>query len=156
MSWWCKYRNQAVRSHCILLFHNWNQEYSMNITRSNTTKGNDWWIQRYQTLMLRDHSGNGLSQWEMPLHCNGISHWLIPYPEWSLVLCYRHNLTWQETDRARNTHNWTQTSTSNEVRYFFSPQNIMSQVITQKTKYVKMTYNKYIINDNIYGMNSGL
>ena len=38
---------------------------------------------------LRDHSGCGLSQWEMALHGNIISYWLSPYPEipapkWSL------------------------------------------------------------------------
>ena len=35
---------------------------------------------------LRDHSGYGLSQWETTLHCNIVSHWLSPYPEWSLAL----------------------------------------------------------------------
>ena len=28
----------------------------------------------------RNHSGYGLSQWETTLQCNGVSHWLIPYP----------------------------------------------------------------------------
>ena len=32
---------------------------------------------------IREHSEYGLSQWEMTLHCNVISHWLSPYPEWS-------------------------------------------------------------------------
>ena len=32
-----------------------------------------------------DHSVNGLSQWEMVLHCNAISHWLSPYLEWFLL-----------------------------------------------------------------------
>ena len=32
----------------------------------------------------RDHSGYGLSQWEKALHSNASSHWLNPYPEWSL------------------------------------------------------------------------
>ena len=31
-----------------------------------------------------DHSGYGLSQWEMTLLCSTISHWRSPYPEWSL------------------------------------------------------------------------
>ena len=35
----------------------------------------------------RDHSCYGLSQWEMVLHCNVISHWLSPYLEWSLKHC---------------------------------------------------------------------
>ena len=29
----------------------------------------------------RDHSGYGLSQWEMMLQCNIVSHWMNPYPE---------------------------------------------------------------------------
>ena len=32
----------------------------------------------------RDHCEYGLSQWEMLLQCNGISHWLCSYPQWSL------------------------------------------------------------------------
>ena len=32
----------------------------------------------------RDHSGYGLSQWKMMLHCNVISHWLSPDPDCSL------------------------------------------------------------------------
>ena len=31
-----------------------------------------------------DHSGHGLSQCETMLRCNIVSHWLRPYPEWSL------------------------------------------------------------------------
>ena len=27
-------------------------------------------------------SGYGLSQWETTLHCNVVSYWLSPYPEW--------------------------------------------------------------------------
>ena len=34
----------------------------------------------------RDHSGYGLSQWEMTSYV--ISHWLSPYPEWSLNCCF--------------------------------------------------------------------
>ena len=36
--------------------------------------------------MPRGYSGYGLSQWEMTLQCNVISHWLSPCPEWSLIL----------------------------------------------------------------------
>ena len=32
----------------------------------------------------RNHSGYELGQWEMMLQCNAVSHWLSPYPEWSL------------------------------------------------------------------------
>ena len=38
------------------------------------------------THILRDHAGYGLSQWETTLHCNVVSHWLRPYPEWSQIL----------------------------------------------------------------------
>ena len=31
-----------------------------------------------------DHSGYGLSKWETTLHCNVVSHWLSPHPEWSI------------------------------------------------------------------------
>ena len=34
----------------------------------------------------RDHTRYGLIQWETTLHCNVVSHWLSPYPEWSLLL----------------------------------------------------------------------
>ena len=39
----------------------------------------------------RDHSWYGLSQWEMKVYCNVISHWLGPYPEWSLE-CFVSNV----------------------------------------------------------------
>ena len=34
--------------------------------------------------IYRDHSAYVLSQWEVALHCNAISHWLGTYTEWSL------------------------------------------------------------------------
>ena len=41
----------------------------------------------------RDHSVYGLSQWKMPLQCNGISHWLKPYLEWNPRSGFcKHNL----------------------------------------------------------------
>ena len=51
--------------------------------------GNTLVIAWYQECMLllyihRGHSGCGLSQWNITLHCNVTSHWLSPYPEWSL------------------------------------------------------------------------
>ena len=36
----------------------------------------------------KDHSEFGFSQWETTLHCNVASHWLSPYPEWSIYKCY--------------------------------------------------------------------
>ena len=38
----------------------------------------------YTSLLYRGNSGYELSQWET-LHCNVVSHWLSPYPEWSLL-----------------------------------------------------------------------
>ena len=35
--------------------------------------------------LTSDHSGYGLSLWEMTLPCNVISHCLSPYKEWSLL-----------------------------------------------------------------------
>ena len=43
--------------------------------------------------VLRDHFGYGLSQWEMMLHGNVISHWLSPCPEWSLCIKWYHVAT---------------------------------------------------------------
>ena len=36
-------------------------------------------------LYIRDHFGNGFSQWRTTLHCNVGSDWLIPYTERSLM-----------------------------------------------------------------------
>ena len=33
----------------------------------------------YKSILVRDHSLHGLSQWETTLHCNGVSHWLSPF-----------------------------------------------------------------------------
>ena len=35
--------------------------------------------------LYRDHSKYGLRQWQAPLLCNSVSHWLCPYPEKSLL-----------------------------------------------------------------------
>ena len=37
------------------------------------------------TPLLHLFAGIGLSHWKTTLHCNGVSYWLNPYPEWSLV-----------------------------------------------------------------------
>ena len=36
------------------------------------------------TKYQEDHSEYELSQWEMTLQCIVVSHWLCPYPEWSV------------------------------------------------------------------------
>ena len=38
------------------------------------------------TTIARIHSGYGSSQWETALRCNAVSHWLRPYPAWSLSI----------------------------------------------------------------------
>ena len=45
--------------------------------------------------LIRDHSGYGLSQWETMLQCNIVSHWLSPYPEWSLLITVNAYVTTQ-------------------------------------------------------------
>ena len=43
-------------------------------------------------LIIRDHSGYRLGQWEKALHGNAFSHWLSPYPDLSLIIA-RSNIT---------------------------------------------------------------
>ena len=42
------------------------------------------WIQITETRNIKDHSGYELSQWAKTIWCIIVSHWLCPYPEWSL------------------------------------------------------------------------
>ena len=46
-------------------------------------------------------TGYGLSQWETTLHCNVVSHWLSPYPNWFLshALLFIHLMihTWKKS-----------------------------------------------------------
>ena len=37
-------------------------------------------------MVIRDHSGHGLGQWEKASHSNASSHSLNPYLEWSMVM----------------------------------------------------------------------
>ena len=51
-----------------------------------------WILDKTNALPLplsycRDHALYALSQWETTLQCNGVSHWLGAFTEWSLVLC---------------------------------------------------------------------
>ena len=46
--------------------------------------------------LVRDHSGHGLSQWEMMFHHNINCHWLKPYTEWSLT----NDAKWQHRSRS--------------------------------------------------------
>ena len=38
----------------------------------------------YWLFRIKDYSGYGLIQWQMTLHGSVFSHWLSPYPKWSL------------------------------------------------------------------------
>ena len=71
--WWPgDTRSQGISWHCIILDI---LEYSIFRIRllQFTPDG----------FSIRNHSANGLSQWEMKLQCNIVSHWLSPYTEWS-------------------------------------------------------------------------
>ena len=55
-----------------------------------------WWIHNWRIVLAayascgphcRDHSGDGLSQWEVMLQCNITSHWLRPYTSWRRLAC---------------------------------------------------------------------
>ena len=35
-------------------------------------------------VLIKAVSGYGLSQWETTLHCNVVSHWQSPFPDWCL------------------------------------------------------------------------
>ena len=45
------------------------------------------------SLICRDHSEYGLSQGEEASLCSTFSHWLSPYPEWSMVWFYFFSMT---------------------------------------------------------------
>ena len=48
----------------------------------------------YNSCDTTDHSGYGLSQWEIMLHCNVVSYWLSPYCEWSLDTTITFKSAW--------------------------------------------------------------
>ena len=58
--------------------------------------------------ILRDHFWYGLSQREMTLLCNVISHWPSPYPEWSLS---PSEATWGNMGEKNSTKNYDETAT---------------------------------------------
>ena len=65
----------------------WYIKYSVDFfpILSYTSQTGSWiWFKTDANSTLRDHSGYGLGQWEEALHSNAFSHWLSPYPEWSL------------------------------------------------------------------------
>ena len=82
---WRKY--WSLNRYIIFLFGNmtvapklWCQSNETGILKVFSNK--PWPLISYWGLM--DHSGYGLSQWDLKLHCNVFSHWLSPYTEWSL------------------------------------------------------------------------
>ena len=46
----------------------------------------------FDDVIMRDHSGHGLGQWENVFHDNAFSHWRSPCPEWSLMLFKHSNI----------------------------------------------------------------
>ena len=65
--------------------------YKLILILSNNIKDKIYWVTAILLIMMysvlsRDHSGYGLHQWEEALLCNAFSHWLSPYPEWSLAV----------------------------------------------------------------------
>ena len=56
------------------------------------TLNNGWYLQTADAFI--SYSGGqsryGLIQWETTLHCNVVSHWRSPYPEWSQIFCGKH------------------------------------------------------------------
>ena len=43
-------------------------------------------------VVFRYRSGDGLAQWEEALHSKASSHWLSPYPEWSLGVVTNYDI----------------------------------------------------------------
>ena len=69
-----------VISHWLSPYTDWSLVFGLNMVCS-------YFGQKVDACIYSvTHSGYGLSQWEMMLHCNIVSHWLSTYPEWSLVL----------------------------------------------------------------------
>ena len=49
--------------------------------------------------LWRDHSGYRLSQWKKTLLCYVVSHWLSPYPKWSLTMVLQNSPLIGETHK---------------------------------------------------------
>ena len=71
--------------------HQVNNVYNISWVKGYHLETQHWYVGLILVVWLshdpRDHSGYGLSQWTMMLHCITVSHWLrplSPYPEWSL------------------------------------------------------------------------
>ena len=82
--------------------YDWPRETELDETRARSLQICTWFVNTgiidQYIPGIRDHSGHGLSQWETTLHCNVVSLWLSPYPEWSVPT---HNKTRQNADRVR-------------------------------------------------------
>ena len=66
-----------------------------NKTKQNTTKPEPY----AQCCGCRDHFAYALSQWEIMLQCNIVSHWLDANTKWSLGLCHISSLQWRHKGR---------------------------------------------------------
>ena len=69
-------------------FHHW-LHWRLPLMATSITASDEHFVKMttysFQWLVTRNQSVYGFSQWEMTLHCNVVSHWLIPYTRWSLV-----------------------------------------------------------------------
>ena len=59
----------------------------------------DQWVKLEASRIISHHCHHaGISQWETTSHCNVASHWLSPYPEWSLTMwCTCHGASFTKT-----------------------------------------------------------
>ena len=68
------------------------------------------WYPVVQGPGCRGRSGHGLSQWETTIHCNLVSHWLIPYTEgnkiWWLCLVPTSTTRFASDARYRMAKKW--------------------------------------------------
>ena len=87
-------------------------------------------------IQLWDHSWHGLSQWETTLRCNVLSHWLSPYPEWSLIL-YNQCLPHSSPEIMQLTSTWYSTQIGlSEVIVYLPGKTIVALLIYQYSMYM--------------------
>ena len=80
----------------------------------------DWISGMY--LFPRYHSRHGLSQWETTLQCDGISHWLCPYPERSYNESHSNEFFMWQGNIQHFTEHWNFDQLRINYRFLFSGQ----------------------------------
>ena len=80
----------------------------------------------WEPCLSRDHTGHGHSQWETIFQCNIFSHWLSPYPEWSL-LSQLQGSTMPTVRQTYHSSKWNLANFSfnQGVQKFFRPQSMI-------------------------------